>query len=190
MSFKSTASKHQAQTTVSKLFANILPNHTIGNDEDKQEKLSSTQLLSNQLKQSSVPLKKVKKKTNAKIKKINDSNTKFKKFVKYNIIKSREEHTVEEQKYLKKLVKRNASQIKNLSHIDNMQIEEELSDVRASLIDKIGKKENKRLRKRKLTSAKNSKFDDFDNKVKRGFISVPGLTPGLAPIDYNESDSE
>ncbi|KAK6455790.1 regulator of rDNA transcription 14 [Scheffersomyces xylosifermentans] len=189
MTFKSTSSKHQAQATVNKLFANILPNTNIKTDVAEKQKLSSTQLLSNQFNQASVPQKKIKKKTNAKIKKMTEQDKKFKKFVKYNIIKNHTDRTTEEEKYLKKLVKRNITQINNLSHIDNIEIEEELSDVRADLLQSIGKKENKRLRKRKIVN-KNSKFDDFDNKVKRGFISVPGLTPGLAPVDYNESDSE
>lgn len=190
MSFASTSSKTHAQATVAKLFSNLMPNTSI--EEKSHIPTSSTQLLSNQFNTTAnQSTKKHKKKTNDKIKKATEQDKKFRRMIKYNIIKDHKTHSLEETKYLAKLRRKNITQINNLSTIDDDAINQELEDTKASLIAQIGAKQHKRLRKRAVVnSKKNAKFDDFNAKVEKGIISYPGLTPGLAPIDYNESDSE
>lgn len=192
MSFASTSSKTHAQATVAKLFSSLMPNTSIDSQEKARIPTSSTQLLSNQFNTTAIqPTKKHKKKTNDKIKKATEQDKKFRKMIKYNIIKDHKTHSLEETKYLAKLRRKNITQINNLSTIDDDSINQELEDTKATLIAQIGAKQHKRLRKRVVVnSKKNAKFDDFNAKVEKGIISYPGLTPGLAPIDYNESDSE
>lgn len=111
---------------------------------------------------------------------------KFDKLAKYNIIKAHKADgtmTPEEEKYLQKLVKKNVSAVNSLSEIDNDEVKAELALVKRDILAATGPKPK---RSKKL----NSKQKEFNTKVKRGFISYPGLTPGLAPIDHNESDSE
>ncbi|RLV93808.1 Regulator of rDNA transcription 14 [Spathaspora sp. JA1] len=183
MSFKSEASKYQAESTVSKLFSSIL-NTTAKATPNTTQTLSTTQILANQFNHDT-PQKSKKNKQNKKIAKNVDREKKFSKFVKYTMIKNKSDHTVEEQKYLTKLAKKNIAQLQSVK-IDEF-AEEELNQVKGEVLSEISKP--KRKRTRRVVQGK-GKFDDFDSKVKRGLISVPGLTPGLAPVDYNESDSE
>ncbi|EGW31289.1 uncharacterized protein SPAPADRAFT_56168 [Spathaspora passalidarum NRRL Y-27907] len=188
MSFKSEASKYQAESTVSKLFSSIL-NTTTPSEESRTSNLSTTQILANQFNHTATASKKKSNsKSNKKIAKNVDKEKKFSKFVKYTIIKNKKDHTPEEKKYLTKLAKRNIAQLQSVK-VDEM-VEDELKEVKAQVLAEITDKSHGRLRKKRLVNNKNKKFDDFDSKVKRGMISVPGLTPGLAPVDYNESDSE
>ncbi|KAK6200426.1 regulator of rDNA transcription 14 [Scheffersomyces amazonensis] len=197
MSFKSESSRFQAEAGLNRLLSNIIPsssslsNSTTKSTKTKTKKLTSTQLLSNKLDSTSndiIDKKKIKKQRNSKIKKRSDDDKKFQKFLKFNIIKNRKIHSEEETKYLQKLVRKNINQIKNVSDISDFTVQDELDEIRGDLVDKVGNKQSKRLRKKRIST--NSAFNDFDEKVKKGFISYPGLTPGLAPVDYNEEDSD
>lgn len=189
MSFKSKSSKTQAQATVNKLFANILPGTSISKDASPN-KFTNTQLLNNQISKKSVDvsrqtkLNKIKK--NKKINTHLQADKKFNKLVKYNIIKKHKENenlSEEEAKYLKKLVKKNSNLINNLKDIDDDSIQQDIDDLKQEILahDENIKKKNQRL---------SAKQNDFEQNLKSGKINYPGLTPGLAPVDYNESDDE
>lgn len=219
MSFKSKASKQQAQSTVNRLFANVLPGSTIvdqaqskitktsnsnsnknQNQNQKKNKLSSTELLNNHLsnkhKLTPEEIRKLNKqnkhKQNKLINKKLEETKKFNKLIKYNIIKnhkSENQLTVEESKYLKKLIKKNSNSINRLSEIDDPEINEELDQIKQEILQISNDKYNKA--KRYKENKISQKQIDFNEKVKSGDISVPGLTPGLAPVGYDDdSDDE
>lgn len=206
MSFTSKASKHQAEQTVNKLFADILHTQptTSSSTTKDNAKLSSTQILTNQLHptySTTSRAKSQKKKKLQKVKKKEIEDKKFQKFIKYNHILSKDpsQQTDADKAYIRKLVRKNTNQVKNLSHIDDFEVESELDMVKLQLLTDLQPKLKLRLRKR-LVVPRSSKGDadgvskqefiDFDDKVQRGLISVPGLTPGLAPVDENESESD
>ncbi|CCG23559.1 hypothetical protein CORT_0D07260 [Candida orthopsilosis Co 90-125] len=206
MSFTSKASKHQAELTVNKLFADILHTQptTSSSTTKDNAKLSSTQILTNQLHpthSTTSKAKSQKKRKLQKVKKKEIEDKKFQKFIKYNHILSKDpsQQTDADKAYIRKLVRKNTNQVKNLSHIDDFEVESELDMVKSQLLTDLQPKSKSRLRKR-LVVPRSSKGDadgvskqefiDFDDKVQRGLISVPGLTPGLAPVDENESESD
>lgn len=212
MSFTSKASKHQAEQTVNKLFADILhtqPSSSKTKDDDAKL-LSSTQILTNQLHPTTTTnthtskSKSLKRRKLQKIKKKETKDKKFEKFIKYNQILSKpeSEQTESDKAYIRKLIRKNTNQVRNLSHIDDFEVELELEAVKLQLLADLQlklKKSKLRLRKKLIVPKSKSdsadevtklEFIDFDDKVKRGLISMPGLTPGLAPVDENESESE
>lgn len=214
MSFTSKASKHQAEQTVNKLFADILhtqpSSSSSSKTKDDDAKLSSTQILTNQLhpttgSTNTSKSKSLKRRKLQKIKKKETKDKKFEKFIKYNQILSKPEsqQTESDKAYIRKLIRKNTNQVRNLSHIDDFEVELELEAVKLQLLADLQLKLKGKLRLRKKLIVPKSKNDsaddddvtklefiDFDDKVKRGLISMPGLTPGLAPVDENESESE
>lgn len=190
--FNSATSHSQAKSTVNKLLANFLPGSQTP-ATTKSKKLSSAEKASNEIskKSNTEDIKRIASKTKKiqkkKILKASETSKKFQKLAKYSSIKAHKESgtlTPEEQKYLNKLVKKNVSAINSLTEIDDDELKDELKQVKRDILAVTTPKKIKKL------SKKNSKQSDFDSKVKKGFISYPGLTPGLAPVDYNESDSE
>lgn len=212
MSFASNLSKNQAQATVAKLFSNILPeaNHS-GRDygsKKKQPKVSATELLAQQFHHSEgkeeqqQDLKRKKRALAAKVRKARENEKKFKKHVKYNIIKNHRDHTEEEKKYLNKLQRKNVNQLLKVAEVDDMEVGEEIDDLMHTLAEegKIVRKKQKRtnedrefmhsLKANQDEIDKRHKLDAFNKRVEEGVLAVPSLTPGLAPVDYEESDEE
>ncbi|CAK9437871.1 uncharacterized protein LODBEIA_P22490 [Lodderomyces beijingensis] len=210
MSFSSNAAKHQAEQTVNRMFAEILhtqPKKPHSKPSSSASPLSTTQLLSQQLgkkpqHRESDKVKKSKTLQKKHMKKKQEQDKKFQKFIKYSMIKSKwdtdpKSLTAEEHKYLSKLTRRNINQLRKWNEIDDFEISEEMARVKSELLLDIAPAQRKRLRKKLAVPSPRGKkgdnnvdFVDFDAKVKKGLISVPGLTPGLAPVDYDESDSE
>ncbi|RCK67110.1 Regulator of rDNA transcription 14 [Candida viswanathii] len=185
-SFNSSASKYQAENTVNKLFSNIL--HTPLSKGATST--SSTNQLFAQLGGRAVSKKK-KKREAAKIKKSEEQSKAFRKFVKYTHVKNKAEKSEADQKYLGRLVRRNVSALERGAKIDDFEVDEEFRAVSAELLDELKSKRGKRLRKKMAFRVKDDdRKKEFDEKIQKGVISYPGLTPGLAPVDYNESDSE
>lgn len=195
MSFNSNSSKSQAQTTVNKLFSNLLPG-TVGNVQKQSSSLPSAQLLNNEIentnKLSKQELRKIHKqnklKQHKKIKKVLEEEKKFGKIAKYHLIKHHKTGgnlSEEESKYLKKLVKKNVNSLNKVSEIDDMEIRAELNQVRQDIL-----RINKEKHDKKAKRIQHKKTKDFNNKVSKGMISYPGLTPGLAPVGLEDSDDE
>ncbi|EMG46161.1 RRT14 Regulator of rDNA transcription 14 [Candida maltosa Xu316] len=188
MSFHSNASKHQAETTISKLFSNILHTEPSSKKNSNKKPISSTQLVSNQFNHHTI---KKKKTSNKNINKKVEKEKSFNKFVKYNYIKNKAVKSESDQKYLKKLAKKNINKLNSVSKIDDFEISEEFDQVSSELLDSLKPKGGKRLRKKLLRVRPEDEADNgFEEKIKKGVISYPGLTPGLAPVDYDEEDSE
>lgn len=190
MSFKSRSSKTQAQSTVNKLLASVLPGVSNSKDNSAHKPTNNTQLLSHQISKKSVDISKQKKldkiRKNKKINNNLQAEKKFNKLVKYSIIKKHKENeklSEEEAKYLKKLVKKNSNLINNLKEIDDESIKQDIEDLKHEILahDESIKLKNQRL---------SAKQNDFEQNLKSGKINYPGLTPGLAPVDYNESDED
>lgn len=188
--FSSTSSKNKAEATVNKLLGDLLPNVAEQDKSKKTEadlpKKSKTQILSNQFDLTVDPIntKKHKAKRNLQIKKFNESNKKFQKLTKYTLIKQSTNKSLNHEKYLQKLVNRNINSI-NKYDIENEETKQQLDDLKLSLLPKLSSSKS-RLRKKLLLTTSNDNQQQFNEKVKKGWISMPGLTPGLAPVDYNE----
>lgn len=182
-SFTSDASQYQAENTVNKLFSNIL--HT--NISTTKSTTNANQLFA----QHGSSVKKNKKNEAKRIKKNEERTKAFNKFVKYNYIKNKENKNESDKKYLSKLVRKNVNKLNSSSKIDDFEINEEFNIVSSELLDQIKPKNGKRLRKKLFRVNENDeRAKEFNEKLQKGVISHPGLTPGLAPVDYNESDSE
>ncbi|KAI5953159.1 RRT14 [Candida jiufengensis] len=193
MSYNSNSSKHQAELTVNKLFSDILHTHPKPQkNSHKNQPLSTTQILNNQINSKNSKIFKKSNSEKQKQKKKEAKDKKFQKFIKYNIIiqKNPQDLTKEDKIYLKKLTKKNISNL-NSYKIDDFEIENEMENVKQDLIDNLQSKSGKRLRKKNISAnSKDDKFIKFDEKVKKGLISMPGLTPGLAPVDFDDDDEE
>ncbi|KAK7684776.1 hypothetical protein QCA50_012018 [Cerrena zonata] len=126
-----------------------------------------------------------------KIKKNKAINKKVKANKKFNKITSLiipNELPEEERKYLQKLVKKNSSTLRRLTDIDDPDVKDEIDQLKAEILELTNEKYNK------AKASKNNKLDkksqDFNEKVKKGLISTPGLTPGLAPVGLDDDSDE
>ncbi|CAK7893869.1 regulator of rDNA transcription protein 14 [[Candida] anglica] len=192
MSFDSATSQSQAKSTVNKLLANFLPGAAIASTTVVPTKpTAKAQTVAKELSKKSNPeeLKRIAKKQKLaqrkKILKNSETTKKFNKLAKYNSIKAHKESgniTPQEEKYLSKLVRKNISAVNSLSEIDDPELKQELSEVKKDILSIYAPV--------KKSKKQSSKQKDFNTKIQKGYISYPGLTPGLAPVDYNESDSE
>jgi hypothetical protein len=192
--FTSTNSKSKAEATVNQLLGAILPGARAGGSAPVRAS-SSTQALSHQLAQTTeyVNGKKLRQKRNTAINKKSEQTKKFAKLAKYTVIKQnklKSTTTPQHEKYLNKLVKKNINLINRVSQIDDEDINLQLQDIKDELIPSVTNKNQKRIRKKKFITAKSDSQAKFNENVRKGYISMPGLTPGLAPVDYNESDDE
>lgn len=196
--FSSAASKSQTESTVNKLLATYLPGTTV--DETRSQawnnsRASSTQQIQHETKRSKLApheVKKINKLNKARLNKLvlkNQAESKrVAKLAKYDLIKNRhrEDLTVEEQKYLKKLIKRNVNSVNRVSEILDLEVKEELDAVKSGILDKLNTRNNRKSK----ASSKEKRNEQFQEKIKKGFISYPGLTPGLAPVGLNDDSDE
>lgn len=188
MSFASDSSKQRAHSTVLKLYASINLTSFQSQEKSALPKSAPAQLLSAHYE----PNKSHKRKDNRVIKTKANRDKLFRKMIKYNVIKKHADDDmipIEEQKYLAKLRQRNISQIKSLQDSTST----EMQEISHRLLEKVGPRTKRRIRKRLLLSkpgADSLLQDEFDQRVQNGDVEMPGLTPGLAPVDYNESDSD
>lgn len=177
----------------------------------KPKPISSTQLLVNQLQSTNTTAnnnntKRKKHNNNKRINKTLLEEKKFSKFIKYNHIKQKSNKSELDEKYLNKLVRKNINSLNKINKIDDLLIDEELNQIKQELLEEnefVGMgggqlKGGKRLRKKLLNNTKQviDEFDGFgeisssNNNNKKKNSSYPGLTPGLAPVDYEEEDDE
>lgn len=192
MLFVSESLKQHAKNTILKIFMSINTDSSLLFNGEKgrvKKPQSSAQLLG--VHHESLTTKGRKRQINKAIKKKSKEDKRFRKLITYNIIKKHAtdpNQSIEEQKYLKKLRQRNINQIKALGGGDDYSMKE----IQASIIEKIGPKQPRRMRNQLLARPDSDTLlrEEFNCKVDQGLIEMPGLTPGLAPIDYTESDSE
>lgn len=136
----------------------------LSDSSDHKSSSSATELVS---KQFNAPEKVTKKKQNKLVQKKLKQDTKELKRIRYELIKSKKEKgsalSEEHEKYLNKLIR------KNKRSLINTEYDHELDQLQEEILNY----------KRKQPKAS-----------RRSQHNVPGLTPGLAPVDYNESDDE
>lgn len=168
----------------------MLPGVSNPKDSTVHKPTNNTQLLSHQISKKAVDITKQKKldkiRKNKKINHNLQAEKKFNKLVKYSIIKKHKENeqlSEEEAKYLKKLVKKNSNLINNLKEIDDESIKQDIEDLKQEIL---AHDESIKLKHQRQSAKQN----DFEQNLKSGKINYPGLTPGLAPVDYNESDDD
>lgn len=195
MSFKSASSRAKAKATVNKLFDDVLPGSTLLPLKKVSSSAASDFALEarkNRLTKAEVRKqnKTERAKQNKEINKRLEKDKKFQKLVKYNVIKSHKgaaaAMTPEEEKYLKKLVKKNSNALRRSADVNDPDIQEEIAALQQEIIAMRDEKYDKS-RDRKL----DAKLLAFNDKIKSGTLSYPGLTPGLAPVGLDdESDEE
>lgn len=192
MVFTSKSAKAKSKATVNKLFENILP----GSQPlpDSQE-FSATQQFHRQVSSKHLSSEEVRKLTKSERRRRNKTLNKnleherlFHKVVKHNIIKNHKSLMLlspEEEKYLKKLIKKNSSAVRRTADVDNLAVKHEMDQLRAEILALENEKyDRSRDRQHK------AKLQSFQKKAESGVLSVPGLTPGLAPVGYDSSDEE
>ncbi|CUM64348.1 uncharacterized protein PRCAT00001950001 [Priceomyces carsonii] len=193
-SFNSERAKNLAQITVNKLIGQILPDLIKKDDSAKRKVFSKAEIVDMQVKKKTPSASEVRRKNlknkkskNKSIRKSLKESQDFTKLAKYNIIKQRKANnklTVEEEKYLKKLVRKNAVAVNKLSEFEDYETKSEFNKIQRDILrDSLKEYDNKKKRKQ-------SKKAEFDDKIRNGLISYPGLTPGLAPVDLEDSDEE
>lgn len=196
MAFSSNSSKAKAKATVSKLFETMLPGTSLAglgkqgaSSTEKFVREMSKKRLSKEEIRKANKVEKVKQ--NKAINKKLEADKKFQKLVKFQVIKSHkssENLSPEEEKYLKKLIKKNSNVVKRASGVDDPIVQEEIDDLRKEILD-LANEKYKQSRERKL----DAKLESFNHRLHKGEqkeMDAPGLTPGLAPVGFDESDDE
>lgn len=196
MAFSSNSSKAKAQATVNKLFENILPGTSLAGL--RKQGASSTEKFAREISNNRLSKEEVRKankaeriRRNKAINKKLEADKKFQKLVKYQVIKSHkssENLSPEEEKYLNKLIKKNSNVVKRASGVDDPFVQEEIDDLRKEILD-LANEKYKQSRERKL-DAKLESFNHRLHKNEQKEVDAPGLTPGLAPVGFDESDDE
>ncbi|KAH3668017.1 hypothetical protein OGAPHI_001771 [Ogataea philodendri] len=87
-----------------------------------------------------------------------------------------------DSKEVEAAVAENVRRIKSWENTNSKEISE--------LESKIMRMRNTEAARRKKVRLSKVKKDQFQKKIKKGLISVPGLTPGLAPVGESDSSDE
>lgn len=193
MAFSSSSSKAKAKASVNRLFESMLPGTSFlpsasgkaSATENFVAQVSKKRLTKHE-RQKAQRVEKIKK--NKAINKKLEQEKKFKKLVKFNVIKAHKEGKAlspEEQKYLRKLIKKNANAVSRVSEVDDPFVKDEIESLREEILALTNEK-YERSRDRKL----DAKLLSFNDKIKKGVLAYPGLTPGLAPVGFDDSDEE
>lgn len=192
MSFVSASSRKKANATVSKLLDSMFPGQVavarnVGSSTESFHREAKKKRLT---KQEALKIRKSEKaKNNQEINKRLERNKKFQKLVKYNIIKSHKDVdnlTEAEEKYIKKLVKKNTNALARRADIDDAEIREEIDALRAEILDLSNERTgSSRTQKEEVV------FESASNQnVNPNISKYAGLTPGLAPVGYSDDESD
>lgn len=201
MAFLSASSKARTKSTVNKLFENVLPGSNIV--LAPANPLSSTEVISKHINKKNLSKNDITKlnkaeraKRNKQIKKKLQSDKKFLKLVKYNIIKAHKDAgstalSPEEQKYLLKLIKKNSNSVKRNAEAIDTDIQEEIDELQNEIIEMSNEKYNRLRDRKKDTRLKTFDPDADPEDLDSDQVAYPGLTPGLAPVGMDDDeDSE
>ena len=191
MSFLSAQTKKKAADTVNKLFESILPGNRVlpqeapvSSAEQFHREASKQRLLPEEI----CRLNKIHKvKQNRRVNKKIVQNRKFNKLVKYTLIKKHKDSAhlgEEEQRFLRNLVKNNVAAVRRAGDIGGC-VRDELDELRAEILHLESQKHD-----RTNSKMKENRLQAFKEKISSGTLSYPGLTPGLAPVGEDESESE
>ncbi|KAH3672917.1 hypothetical protein WICMUC_004004 [Wickerhamomyces mucosus] len=169
-------------TSVNNLLNTVLPGHSISNSNNNSQ-LSNTEILNN-AKTNNLKFEEIhkinkyqklqKRKISQKLKK---SERELASKIKFNLLKTKKKLNDKEQKEYKNLINDN---IKGLIDTNS----EDLKDIQNEILEIIKPKDK--------INRKNKKIVKQINLYKKKTIqhSFKGLTPGLAPVDLEDSDSD
>ena len=187
MGFSSSLSEKQTHDAVENLFEKILPGSVV---ESNQKKHSTTESVDQELRrrlgrEEVDKRKRIKKQKQRKqTRKFQREQESLQKKARDNLIKQHQKTnslTEEERVQLRRDIRANARAMQKLGDINDMEIKEELRDLKQKILAMERKRE---------TPKKDKKGKSFEKKIKRGMISYPGLTPGLAPVGLEDSEEE
>lgn len=187
MGFSSSLSEEQTKNAVENLFEKILPGSVV---ESNKKKRSTTESVDQELRRS-LGREEMDKRKRIKKQKQHKHNRKLQREQEFlqkrardNLIKQHQETgslTEEDRAHLRRDIRANARAVQKLGDIGDVEIKEELGGLKQEILAMDRKKE---------TPKKDKKGKSFERKIKRGMISYPGLTPGLAPVGLEDSEEE
>lgn len=193
MGFSSESSRSKSKLTVNKLFESMLPGTAAlpaarknTSSTEHFHKAVAKKNLSKEAIRKANKLEKLKK--NKAINKALARDHAFAKQARHNVIKNHKENrslTEEEQKYLNKLIKKNSALVRRTADVDDPAIKDEIQQLRAEILALTNEKY---VDSKARTQA--AKLLAFKEKIAKGKMSYPGLTPGLAPVGLDDEDSD
>lgn len=183
-------------STVNKLLESVLPGHST--QVSKKTTINSKSQIINEssskknLKPEEIRRLKKKERLNQRklIKKSSQKKEELEESAKYELLlKHSKEGTLsnDEKIELKKLIKKNIINLQSWK----TEIDEDLEEMENEITDL--KKNDQYIRKRRRIPkriASKEFYEDIEQAQKNQQKRYPGLTPGLAPVDMNDSDSE
>ncbi|OWB83289.1 hypothetical protein B5S33_g1918 [[Candida] boidinii] len=188
--------KSKTQATVNNLLSRYLPGNDLIDQGNKKSKSISGALKISNIKEQNLKqeanqiqsLKQLKREKRKKNKKISDSynqNGEIKKLAalnqSINDFKTGNKKVINiEDKQIKEIVSQNVKSVKSWELSNKSEIKK--------LQNQILSLKNKEITKRRKVKAKKIKQQEFNEKVKKNLISVPGLTPGLAPVGASDDE--
>ncbi|OWB78071.1 hypothetical protein B5S32_g2256 [[Candida] boidinii] len=194
--------KSKTQVTVNNLLSKYLPGNDLVGKGDKKNKSKSGALEISNIKEQNLnhetnqiqSLKQSRKEKKNKNKKISDSYNQNGEIQKLAVLNQsindfktgNKKLTNIKDEQLKEIISKNVKSVKSWELSNKSEIKK--------LQNQILSLKNKEIAKRREVKAKKIKQQEFNEKVKKNLISVPGLTPGLAPVgasdDEDSSDEE
>lgn len=172
--------------TVNKLLSRVLPGYTTENSSSSSsftgggKKATSQQLTSSHNATTSHKIMKQQKKKQKNAVKISqEQRIKLVKEAKMRILKDHAKQgklTHDEELELKKYVKKNVVDVQSWHNDD-----EDMEEVQREILELRGQRQTKQ---KKRSGADDKKLDVY----KKDMIRYPGLTPGLAPVDAEDSE--
>ncbi|ODV97399.1 hypothetical protein PACTADRAFT_32866 [Pachysolen tannophilus NRRL Y-2460] len=195
-SFRSESSKLQSQNAINKLISNYLPGSEQIASSNSSKKLNKIKLIKSGAQ--AINNNAVNHKFNEKNEAFRRKSQKKEKLVKRKKVKSISEETLKLNRVAKinKLKSEKNYKDKELVEVLDKKVEilkswelsneNELKALEAEILSIKQKEQNKR----KKTRARRQEKSEFNEKVKKGIISYPGLTPGLAPVGLADEDED
>jgi hypothetical protein len=94
--------------------------------------------------------------------------------------------TESEKKELKRLISKNVVNLQSW----RADIDEDLEDIQSSILELKNQGVHVKSKKKRTINKKVSEKELYDKRKKSQENRYPGLTPGLAPVDLEDSDSD
>jgi hypothetical protein len=194
ITFKSNTS---ASSTVNNLLDSVLPGHSSSAGLKKFTSITSTSQIINasSTKKNLKPedIRRLKKKERltqrSLIKKQSSKQDALYEKARYELLISHSNSntlTESEKKELKRLISKNVVNLQSW----RADIDEDLEDIQSSILELKNQGVHVKSKKKRTINKKVSEKELYDKRKKSQENRYPGLTPGLAPVDLEDSDSD
>ena len=187
-------------STVSNLLDSVLPGHSTSNGSTESrivpELSSASQIInasSSKRNLNPEEVRRLKKKQKLvqrqEVQKETAKNQQLKEKARYDVLMSHyKNNTLNalEKQELKKLIKRNVASIQSW----RTDIEEDLDEIQKDILDLKHQGKHVKSKKKRQVNGKVSEKELYEKRKKSQEHRFPGLTPGLAPVGMDDSDSD